>query len=628
MRDGDAGRVAEDSDVVKQLSALGLTDAWDQKVADFSGVSDKSKGKLHLGGVLHWASLELAAQAGKGSADLEEENIEKPKMFYADHPFIMFVRDNATGALLLMGALDHAEGEAMHDELSSSPRHHSDSFLLCFTLLHGQVAEQLAYYVHVSETPYREKSIKDNYTSNMYRYLASLTDDLCKKAGNIVLYIPKEGLQRSPEEASKDKKPVQRLETTFVPPCPPYTGLSSFSSITSDQGATEQPRNIEDEGHLCPPARDSLLEDLLCQSHQPAAAKATGQADQKHHTALQMSNEIIRLCFQSISLDRLFEGYVIFSKQNLSNCIQCCLAWKEIYLHASQIDHKYHTSELVTHAANITVSSKGWVLDQTSIFVLVDAFVQRLRDLLELARWEEGQQRVLPHFGGHQGPEVTRCVLEIQSNLHHCLQIVHFVGTGILDVKTPPGTMITTVEHDMKKRPFIVIQNCADSRTAKGSSEERSEGLGNREDEMLDEWQANHSMLFECEPPPQTLVELPESLKLLETLQGDLAKTEAQIPLIHEQFAILDKYEIPVEEAGIEPIFNPHLIHSYQTADTGTGPRLCDELQCSFDQSSAEFTLDKIISLGFNKYGDSICEISWTASEELSIGQVQCLPLD
>ncbi|XP_051284679.1 serine (or cysteine) peptidase inhibitor, clade H, member 2 isoform X1 [Dicentrarchus labrax] len=101
----------------KQLTALGLTDAWDQKAADFSGVSDKSKGKLHLGGVLHWASLELAAQAGKGDAELEEENIDKPKMFYADHPFIIVVRDNATGALLLMGALDHAEGEALHDEL-------------------------------------------------------------------------------------------------------------------------------------------------------------------------------------------------------------------------------------------------------------------------------------------------------------------------------------------------------------------------------------------------------------------------------------------------------------------------------------------------------------------------------
>lgn len=99
------------------MSALGLTDAWDQKVADFSGVSAKSKGKLYLGAVLQWASLELAAQAGGGDTDLEEENIEKPKLFYADHPFIIFVRDNATGALLLMGALDHAEGEALHDEL-------------------------------------------------------------------------------------------------------------------------------------------------------------------------------------------------------------------------------------------------------------------------------------------------------------------------------------------------------------------------------------------------------------------------------------------------------------------------------------------------------------------------------
>lgn len=33
----------------------------------------------------------------------------------------------------------------------------SDSFLLCFTFLHGQVAEQLAYYGHVSETVITEE---------------------------------------------------------------------------------------------------------------------------------------------------------------------------------------------------------------------------------------------------------------------------------------------------------------------------------------------------------------------------------------------------------------------------------------------------------------------------------------
>lgn len=47
---------------------------------------------------------------------------------------------------------------------------------------------------------------------------------------------------------------------------------------------------------------------------------------------------------------------------------------------------------------------------------------------------------------------------------------------------------------------------------------------------------------------PQTLAELSESQTLLETLQSNLAKTEAQIPVIHEQFAILDKYEVPVEQ--------------------------------------------------------------------------------
>ncbi|KAM7377519.1 hypothetical protein PAMA_014022 [Pampus argenteus] len=96
---------------------------------------------------------------------------------------------------------------------SSSPHHHSDSFLLCFTLLHGQVAEQLAYYVHVSET-----------------VIAEETFDVSAPTGT-------------------------RASRTTTPP---QSGVASPAS--------------------------------------------------------QMSNEIIRLRFQSISVDRIFEGYVISSK--------------------------------------------------------------------------------------------------------------------------------------------------------------------------------------------------------------------------------------------------------------------------------------------------------------------------
>lgn len=66
----------------------------------------------------------------------------------------------------------------------------------------------------------------------------------------------------------------------------------------------------------------------------------------------------------------------------------------------------------------------------------------------------------------------------------------------------------------------------------------------------------------QCEPPLQSLVELGESLKLLETLRGDLAKTEAQNPLIHEQIAILGKYEVLVEQAVSNSLINKN-VHTH-----------------------------------------------------------------
>uniref|UniRef100_A0A8C4Z8H0 Dynein, axonemal, heavy chain 2 n=1 Tax=Gadus morhua TaxID=8049 RepID=A0A8C4Z8H0_GADMO len=52
--------------------------------------------------------------------------------------------------------------------------------------------------------------------------------------------------------------------------------------------------------------------------------------------------------------------------------------------------------------------------------------------------------------------------------------------------------------------------------------------------------------------PPQTLEELGEGLELLERLQGGLAKLEAKIPPIHDQFAILAKYEVTVDLRMLE----------------------------------------------------------------------------
>lgn len=55
----------------------------------------------------------------------------------------------------------------------------------------------------------------------------------------------------------------------------------------------------------------------------------------------QVTNEIIRLCTRSVSLDQIFEGFVSSSKRILSDCIGCCLSWKESYCRASDLQKKY-----------------------------------------------------------------------------------------------------------------------------------------------------------------------------------------------------------------------------------------------------------------------------------------------
>uniref|UniRef100_F7E952 Dynein axonemal heavy chain 2 n=1 Tax=Callithrix jacchus TaxID=9483 RepID=F7E952_CALJA len=52
--------------------------------------------------------------------------------------------------------------------------------------------------------------------------------------------------------------------------------------------------------------------------------------------------------------------------------------------------------------------------------------------------------------------------------------------------------------------------------------------------------------------PPQTLEELGVSLQLMDTLQHNLPSLETQIPPIYEQFAILEKYEVLVQDSVLE----------------------------------------------------------------------------
>ena len=62
-------------------------------------------------------------------------------------------------------------------------------------------------------------SIKNDFSAQLHKFLATLTDTRWKLEGKTVLYIPTEGLKMVTEDAAKNKELVQRLESKFVGSC-------------------------------------------------------------------------------------------------------------------------------------------------------------------------------------------------------------------------------------------------------------------------------------------------------------------------------------------------------------------------------------------------------------------------
>ncbi|XP_029784654.1 dynein heavy chain 2, axonemal [Suricata suricatta] len=341
------------------------------------------------------------------------------------------------------------------------------------------------------------ESIRSHFASHLHRFLACLTDTRYKLEGHTVLYIPAEAANMVPEVVVKDKELVQRLETSMIHwtrqikevlsaqesveigenlgPLEEIEfwrnrcmDLSGISKQLVKQGVrhTEATLRLAKSSYVAPfvklaqqiqdgfhQAQSNLtFLSILKEPYQELASVRPKDVASKlpklislirviwvnspHYNTRErltslfrkMSNEIIRLCCRAVSLDRIFEGYVASSKEELQGCISCCQAWKDHYLQAVHMHTQF--------------SSRSWVLDQTSIFAQVDAFVQRCKDLIEVcdcqhhfARWEDGKQGPFPCFFGAQGPHITRNLLEIEDIFHKNLHTLRAVRGGILDVK-------------------------------------------------------------------------------------------------------------------------------------------------------------------------------------------------
>ncbi|CAL1538804.1 unnamed protein product [Lymnaea stagnalis] len=340
-------------------------------------------------------------------------------------------------------------------------------------------------------------SIKNDFSAQLHRFLASLTDTRWKLEGKTVLYIPTEGMKIPLEEAAKNKELVQRLETSMI------HWARQIKEVLSTQDAFEMAENsgpleeiefwknrcadlsgittqLDKDGvkkitQILELAKSSYVAPFLKMSGQIIEGSRQAESNLKFLSVLKdpcyeladakpkdipkllpkilnlirmiwvnsdfyktrerltgilkkMSNEIIRRCSSEINLDNIFDGFVVSGKQSLNDCIDCCEEWKNIYDKTSKLHHKY--------------STLGWLLDRSSIFAQVDAFIQRCKDMLEVceaqfhfARQVDGAKAEMPHFPGQKGPEIVRSLLEIEAQFEKNLQQLRTQKKTILDVK-------------------------------------------------------------------------------------------------------------------------------------------------------------------------------------------------
>ena len=88
----------------KVFITLGMSDAFDQEKADFTGMHTKKN--VWIENIFHKAFIEVneeGTEAAAATAVVIVKSIELPTVFYADHPFIFIIKDNRSGSILFMG---------------------------------------------------------------------------------------------------------------------------------------------------------------------------------------------------------------------------------------------------------------------------------------------------------------------------------------------------------------------------------------------------------------------------------------------------------------------------------------------------------------------------------------------
>lgn len=340
-------------------------------------------------------------------------------------------------------------------------------------------------------------SIRNDFSAQLHKFLATLTDARWRADGKTVLYVPMEGQKMDPELASQNKDLVQRLEMAMIhwtrqikdvlssqdnfeasETTGPLEEIEFWKNRCSDLSGISQQLDkpgVKKITHILELAKSSYVGPFLKLSGLIKEGSRQAESNLKFlHVLKDPCAELAdadpaaipAMLPKILALVRMIWVNSEFYKtrerltgllRKLSNEIirRCCaeISLDRIfdgYVRSSEktlaacIECCEKWKEVYDRTARVhhRYSPQGWVLDKSAVFAQVDAFVQRCRDLVEVCecqvhfkRMEDGEQTEMPHFGGQRGPEIARGLLEIEASFDRNLVLLRNVKGTILDVK-------------------------------------------------------------------------------------------------------------------------------------------------------------------------------------------------
>eukprot|EP00798_Chlamydomonas_sp_ICE-L_P021926 gene21926-28972_t len=335
------------------------------------------------------------------------------------------------------------------------------------------------------------ETVKNDFTAQMHKFMANLTETVYEVKGKTILYIPQEELSDT-KLAAKQKDLVQRLESTIIHwtrqikelvskqdsvDASEHSGpldeidfwrersvdLSGIRAQLDDPNVAQIVAVLENakSSYLAPflnlrnlihreaVAAEDNLKFLLC-LEEPCQALAKAHPEQIPDLLPPILN-CIRMVWNISRFYNTPERVTVMLRK-LSNeiIVRCCAVIDLPNIFSGEVDgvmqalrqsieagEKWKELYNQTAKAITARSPEPWDFDVSSIFAHIDAFLQRCIDLLEVceAQLQFAPRNPLPVFGGTKAPEVRKSILDIQESFKKL--VVHLKGVtyNILDVK-------------------------------------------------------------------------------------------------------------------------------------------------------------------------------------------------